>query len=58
VEATCAGTHVTVVLNGERVIDADLSQIEATRDPEREGYNCVQKPPAPAKFRNISVKEL
>jgi hypothetical protein len=56
-EATCRGSHVTVVLNGERVVDVDMETVEAGRGRPREGYIGIQNHHAPVKFRNPRVKE-
>jgi hypothetical protein len=57
-EATCRGSHVAIVLNGERVVDVDMETVEAGRARPREGYIGVQNHHAPARFRNIAVREL
>jgi hypothetical protein len=58
VEITCARTRVAIVLNGERIIDVDLSADEALRGRPREGYIGLQNHHSPVRFRNVSIKEL
>jgi hypothetical protein len=58
VEITCAGTRVAIVLNGERIIDVDLSADAALRGRPREGYIGLQNHHSPVRFRNVRIKEL
>ena len=57
-EATCAGTRVTLVLNGETIVDVDLEAHEATRGRPREGYIGLQNHHSAVKFRRPRVREL
>lgn len=56
---TCKGHHLSVVLNGEKTIDLDLSE-SAIKDRPLEGYLGLQDHGQPhhLKFRNVRVMEL
>jgi hypothetical protein len=66
-EIICQGKHVTVILNGEKIVDAD---IEKASDPKTidgnnhpglkrdKGYICFCGHGAKVAFRNLRIKEL
>lgn len=54
---TCRGSHMQVELNGEKVIDLDLSESRAKNLPLT-GYVGLQDHGLPLWFRNVRVKEL
>jgi hypothetical protein len=73
IEIACEGSRITVVLNGERVNDVDLSRFtEPNRRPDgsphkfdiayakhpRRGYLGLQDHGSPAWFKNIKLKVL
>jgi len=64
-EIACDGPHVTVTLNGEVIVDADLSKIDKTIDGRahpglhnKQGHIGWLGHGAPVEFRNIRIKEL
>jgi hypothetical protein len=64
-EILCQGSHVRVTLNGEVIVDADISKIDKPMDGhehpglEREkGYIGFLGHGARVEFRNIRIKEL
>ena len=57
-EATCQGSRVKLVLNGETIVDVDLEEHEATKGRPREGYIGLQNHHSAVKFRNPRVREL
>jgi len=67
-EIRADGSHLTVTLNGEKVIDADLSKIDAdggTPDGQRHpglrrmsGHICWCWHAGQVKYRNIRIREL
>ena len=54
---TCQGSHLTVVLNGEQIIDLDLSKTGLKNRP-LEGYIGFQDEGLPVWYRNVRIKEL
>ncbi|MFP6667443.1 MAG: family 16 glycoside hydrolase [Pirellulales bacterium] len=54
---TCNGNQLTVVLNGERIIDLDLSK-SAVKDRPLSGHIGFQDEGKPVWYRNVRVKEL
>jgi hypothetical protein len=54
---TCRGSHLTVVFNGEQVIDLDLSKTGLKNRP-LEGYIGFQDEGLPVRYRNVRIKEL
>jgi len=54
---TCRGYQMEVELNGEQIIDLDLSK-SAVKDRPLEGYVGVQDHGGPIQFRNLRIKEL
>ena len=57
-EATCRGTHVTLILNGETIVDVDLEAHESTKSRPVEGYIGLQNHHSPARFRHPRLHEL
>ena len=54
---TCKGSKVTVVLNGEQIIDLDLSK-SGLKDRPPAGYIGFQDEAKPVWYRNVRIKEL
>lgn len=54
---TLKGSHLQVVLNGERIIDLDLSR-SAIKDRPPTGYISFQDEGKPIWYRNVRIKEL
>jgi hypothetical protein len=54
---TCQQDRVQVELNGEEVINLDLSQSQRTRSV-RSGRIGVENKNSPVAFRNVRIKEL
>jgi Domain of Unknown Function (DUF1080) len=54
---TMKGTHLTVILNGEQILNLDLSQ-SAMKDRPAEGYISFQDEGKPVWYRNVRIKEL
>jgi hypothetical protein len=54
---TCEGNRMRVQLNGEEVINLDLSESEKTRDV-RSGHIAFENTNSPVAFRNVRIKEL
>jgi hypothetical protein len=54
---TCKGSQMRVELNGEEIVDLDLSQ-SAVKDRPLSGYVGLQDHGQPIWFRNIKIKEL
>ncbi len=54
---TVKGRQVTVVFNGEKVIDASLDNIKMADRPN-EGYIAFQDEALPIWYRNVRIKEL
>lgn len=54
---TIQGNRLHVVLNGEQVIDLDLSQ-SAMKDRPASGYISFQDEGKPVWYRNVRIKEL
>jgi hypothetical protein len=57
-EITCQGDLVTVVLNGKKVAEGDMSRIEQLRTRPRKGVIGLQNHGTKVEFRNIQIKEL
>ncbi|MCH8328691.1 MAG: DUF1080 domain-containing protein [Candidatus Marinimicrobia bacterium] len=57
---TCIGPNITIVLNGEQVVNWDMEPRGKIRDWASEGYIGLQNHDngSPVHFRNIFVKEL
>lgn len=54
---TCRGYHLTVVLNGEQIIDIQLDE-GAMKDRPLEGYIGFQDEAKRVWYRNVRIKEL
>lgn len=54
---TLKGTHLVVVLNGEKVNELDLSE-GSMKDRPLEGYISFQDEGKPVWYRNVGIKEL
>jgi hypothetical protein len=54
---TCQGKHLTVELNGEQIIDLDLSK-SAVSDRPAKGYIGFQDEAKRVWYRNVRIKEL
>ncbi len=54
---TIKDQQLTVVLNGERIVDVDLSQ-SAMKDRPAEGYISFQDEGKPVWYRNVRIREL
>ena len=54
---TCDGNHLTVVLNGEKIIDLQLDK-SAMKNRPAEGYIGFQDEAKPVWYRNVRIKEL
>ncbi|MCS7253414.1 MAG: DUF1080 domain-containing protein [Armatimonadota bacterium] len=58
VEITCDGPKVTVILNGEKIIDVNMDEHPLLKDRLRKGYIGLQNHGSYVEFRNIRIKEL
>lgn len=54
----CQGRRVTVHLNGETVVDADLDVHEELKNRPRRGYIGVQNHGSRIEYRNVRVRRL
>ncbi len=54
---TCQGSHLTVVLNGEQIIDIQLDE-GAMKDRPLEGHIGFQDEAKRVWYRNVKIKEL
>jgi hypothetical protein len=54
---TCDGDRMRVQLNGEQIIDLDLSKSEKTRGV-KSGRIALENTNSPVAFRNVRIKEL
>lgn len=54
---TLKGSQLTVILNGEKIHDLDLSQ-SAMKDRPAEGHISFQDEGKPVWYRNVRIKEL
>jgi formylglycine-generating enzyme required for sulfatase activity len=57
-EITCKGSQITVVFNGEKVLDVDSAQVPALARRSREGVLGLQSWKGEVEFRHIAIKEL
>ncbi|MCC6795817.1 MAG: DUF1080 domain-containing protein [Candidatus Hydrogenedentes bacterium] len=57
-EAIFDGTHITYWLNGQKVNDVDMNDIEELRPRLREGFIVLTEHNDAALYRNIRIKEL
>lgn len=58
VEITCDGSRVTVILNGEKIIDVNMDEHPQLKERLRKGYIGLQNHGSYVEFRNIRIKEL
>ena len=54
----CKGDQVTVTLNGEKVVDADMSAFDDLKGRPRKGYIGLQNHGSGLEFRNVRLKKL
>jgi hypothetical protein len=54
----CKGDQVTITLNGEKVVDADMSAYEDLKGRPRKGYIGLQNHGSGLEFRNVRLKKL
>lgn len=54
----CKGDQVTITLNGEQVVDADMSKFPELKDRPRKGYLGLQNHGSGVEFRNVRLKKL
>ena len=54
----CKGDQVTITLNGEKVVDADMSAFEELKARPRKGYIGLQNHGSGLEFRNVRLKKL
>jgi len=57
-EITCAGSRVGFVLNGEHIVEVDLSADESLRGRPLEGYIGLQNHHSAVRFRSVLIQEL
>jgi hypothetical protein len=70
IEVECVGHHIKIIINGEKVVDADQRQIEditskdrppsavAPKDKALRGYICLQSHTGQVDFRKVQVREI
>jgi 3-keto-disaccharide hydrolase len=54
----CRGDQVTITLNGEKVVDADMSKHEELKNRPRKGFLGLQNHGSGVEFRNVRIKKL
>ena len=67
IEVTCAGPRITVRLNGQKVLEADQSElpdvktkpssVPAPKDKPRRGYVALQSHSGLVEFRKVQIRE-
>ncbi len=57
-EITCKGDTITVVFNGEKVAEGNMSELAELKDRPRRGYIGLQNHSTPVEFRKVEIKEL
>ena len=57
-EIACLGDKVTVVFNGEKVVEADMGKEPELMKRPRKGFIGLQNHGSPVEFRNIQIKAL
>jgi Domain of Unknown Function (DUF1080) len=57
-EITCKGEHISVVFNGEKVIDADATKDAVLAKRPRRGFIGLQNHGTGVEFRNVMIKPL
>lgn len=55
---TCQGDKITVEYNGEKVVEADIAQIEGLAKRPRKGLIGLQNHGSPVEFKNVEIKVL
>lgn len=58
IQIECKGSHISIILNDEKIIDVDQSSIDAINKKPLRGYLCLQNHGGKVDFRNLRVKEL
>jgi hypothetical protein len=54
----CKGDQVTITLNGEKVVDADMNAHEELKNRPRKGYIGLQNHGSGLEFRNVRLRKL
>lgn len=54
----CKGDQVTITLNGEKVVDADMNAYDDLKGRPRKGYIGLQNHGSGLEFRNVRLKKL
>lgn len=57
-EITCKGDSISVVFNGEKVVDADATKDPVLNKRPRKGYLGLQNHSSAVEFRNVKIKAL
>ena len=57
-ELTVRGDQITLIFNGERVIEADISKNASMQKRPRKGFIGLQNHGSDVEFRQIEIKEL
>jgi hypothetical protein len=57
-EITCNGDQVTVVFNGEKVVEADMSKFPELDKRPRRGFIGLQNHGSGVEYRNVQIKGL
>lgn len=57
-ELTVKGDQITLVFNGEKVIEADISKDESMKKRQRQGFIGLQNHGTAVEFRRVEIKEL
>jgi hypothetical protein len=57
-EVTCRGPQITIVLNGEKILDLDQTTKADLKNKPLSGYLSIQSHSGPVEFRNLWVKPM
>jgi hypothetical protein len=57
-EITCKGGRITIVYNGEKVVEADAAKDPVLAKRPRKGFIGLQNHGSPVEFRNVRIKVL
>ena len=57
-EITCRGDLITIVLNGKKITEGDMSKIAELKDRPRKGIIGLQNHGTDVEYRNIRIKPL
>ena len=57
-EITCRGEQLAVLMNGQKVAEADVSQDKTLQDRPRKGFIGLQNHGSGVEYRNIQIKVL